>query len=160
MRLDDEKESSYVEDRRGSSTPSGGIGGFVGGASNIGRIMMFWPLIKPLLKTKFGWAIIAIGAFVYFGNPLGLLNGTKTSTSPTKADDKEAVFISKVLKTTEDVWDKLLPKYGLRYKKPHLVLFREPYNKCLWTRKVARLGPFLLSCRTKKGSILDLKLFG
>ncbi len=38
MRLDDERESSYVEDRRNSS---GGFGGFAGSAGNIGRLLCF-----------------------------------------------------------------------------------------------------------------------
>jgi len=151
MRLDDEVESSYVEDRRDSR---GGFGGFVGGAGNIGRIIMLWPLIRPLLRTKFGWAIIAIGAFLYFGNPLGFFSGSSSSTA--KANDKDAVFISKVLKTTEDVWSSLLPKYGLRYKKPKLVLYRgHTTSGCGFAS--AQTGPFY--CPADQKIYLDLSFF-
>jgi predicted metalloprotease len=151
MRLDDEIESSYVEDRRNSS---GGFGGFVGGASNIGRIIMIWPLIKPLLKTKFGWALIAIGAFFYFGNPLGLLSGSGSSSS--SASKKDAQFIKKVLKTTEDTWSRILPKYGYRYKKPVMVLYRgHTVSGC--GHASAQMGPFY--CPADQKIYLDLSFY-
>jgi predicted metalloprotease len=152
MRLDDEQESSYVEDRRDSR--GGGFGGFVGGASNIGRLFMLWPIIRPLLRTKFGWAIIAIGALFYFGNPLSFFSGKVGSGA--KANDKDAVFISKVLKTTEDVWSQILPKYGYRYKKPKLVLFRgKTVSGCGYAD--AQTGPFY--CPADKKIYLDLSFY-
>jgi len=152
MRLDDEKESSYVEDRRGSS--GGGFGGFIGGAGNIGRLLMLWPIIKPLLRTKFGWIIIAVGLFFYFGNPLGFFGGNVKGSS--KANDKDKVFISKVLKTTEDVWQNLLPKYGISYKKPYLVLFRgHTTSGCGYAS--AQTGPFY--CPADQKIYLDLSFF-
>jgi len=154
MRLDDERESSYVEDRRNSSS-GGGFGGFAGSASNIGRLFMLWPIIKPLLKTKFGWAVIAIGAFFYFGNPLSFFGGGASSTSA-KASDKDAVFISKVLKTTEDVWSSILPKYGYKYVKPKLVLFRgQTVSGCGYAS--AQTGPFY--CPADQKIYLDLSFY-
>jgi predicted metalloprotease len=152
MRLDDEQESSYVEDRRDSR---GGFGGFVGGASNIGRLFMLWPIIKPLLRTKFGWAIIAIGALFYFGNPLSFFSGKSSSTN-SRASDNDKVFISKVLKTTEDVWSNLLPKYGYKYTKPKLVLFRgQTVSGCGYAS--AQTGPFY--CPADHKIYLDLAFY-
>jgi predicted metalloprotease len=151
MRLDNERESSNVDDRRGSS---GGFGGFVGGAGNIGRIIMIWPLIKPLLKTKFGWAIIAIGAFFYFGNPLSFFSVKASASS--SANSKDAVFIKKVLKTTEDTWGALLPKYGYRYKEPVMVLYRgHTVSGC--GHASAQMGPFY--CPADQKIYLDLGFY-
>ena len=73
MRWEDREESSNVEDRRGSS--SGGGGGR--GMPSMSTIMFLLPFIKTLLKTKFGWAIIGVGAVVYFSgfNPLSSVTG-------------------------------------------------------------------------------------
>jgi len=153
MRLDDEQESSYVEDRRNSR--GGGFGGFAGSVGNIGRLFMLWPIIKPLLRTKFGWAIIAIGALFYFGNPLSFFSGSAGSSSAT-ASDKDAVFIKKVFKTTEDVWSRLLPKYGIRYKNPRLVLFRgQTVSGCGYAS--AQTGPFY--CPADQKIYLDLSFY-
>ncbi|NPA28190.1 MAG: hypothetical protein GXN91_03990 [Epsilonproteobacteria bacterium] len=155
MRLDNEKESSYVEDRRDRGISGGGFGGFISGAGNIGRLIMLWPIIKPLLRTKFGWIIIAIGALLYFGNPLGFFSGDVKSGGA-KASDEQKVFISKVLKTTEDVWERLLPKYGIRYKKPYLVLFRgQTTSGCGFAS--AQTGPFY--CPADQKIYLDLSFF-
>lgn len=152
MRLDDERESSYVEDRRDSG------GGFVGGMRgmpSLGTIMFFWPFIRMLLRTKIGWAIIAIGAFAYFSgfNPLSLGSvGSKAS----KASDKDAVFIKKVLASTEDVWKQILPKYGIRYREPTLVLYRgHTTSGCGFAS--AQMGPFY--CPVDQKIYLDLGFY-
>ncbi len=155
MRLDDERESRNVDDRR-SSTGRGGRG-----LPSMGTMMMIWPLIKPLLRTKFGWAIIAIGAFAWFSgyNPLSLIGiGSSQSGAPVdKAkDEKQAVFIKKVLASTEDVWKEILPKYGIRYKEPVMVLYRgSTQSGCGYAS--AQMGPFY--CPVDRKVYLDLGFF-
>ncbi len=153
MRLDDEQESQNVEDLRDSS---GGFAGGMGrGGMSMGRIMLFWPLIKMLLRTKFGWALIAIGVFVYFVNPMGLLSSGSSHTH-TKTNENEAVFIKKVLKTTEDVWSQILPKYGYKYTKPIMVLYRgHTVSGCGMAS--SQVGPFY--CPVDKKVYLDLGFF-
>ena len=150
MKLDDYRESDYVDDRRDSSGYSRG------GNMSMGTMMMLWPLIRPLLRTKFGWAIIGLGVAAYFGgfNPLSLLGGGSTSHKvDTKRDDKSAIFMKKVLATTEDVWSQLLPKYGMHYKKPQLVLYRgSTHSRCGGAQ--AEMGPFY--CPMDKKVYLDL----
>ncbi len=86
MRLDDERESSYVEDRREDNEDRAGGAGFIGGIGNLGRLAVFWPLIRPLLGTKFGWIIIAVGLFIYIGgNPMALLDGTASTNKSVPA---------------------------------------------------------------------------
>jgi predicted metalloprotease len=148
MDLDDFKESSHVEDRRSSR------GGFGGGVS-MRSLFMLAPIIRMLLKTKFGWAIIGVGAFLYFSgfNPLSQAGG---SSKVTADDEKKAVFIKKVLATTEDIWGQILPKYGIRYKKPNLVLYRgKTTSGCGFAS--AQMGPFY--CPADQKVYLDLGFF-
>ena len=65
MKMDNEHESRNVDDRRSSS------GGGRRGLPSMGTMMMVWPIVKPLLKTKFGWAVIGLGAAAY---SLGLIH--------------------------------------------------------------------------------------
>lgn len=154
MRMDDERESRNVDDRRSSS------GGGGRGLPSMGTMMMIWPIIRPLLRTKFGWAIIALGAAAYFAgfNPLALVGIGGSSSSPVdKAkDDKEAVFISKVLASTEEVWKDVLPQYGMRYKEPVMVLYRgSTRSGC--GHASAQMGPFY--CPVDQKVYLDLGFF-
>ena len=144
MRLENERQSDNIEDRRGSAPSIGG--GMIGG---IGRLFALLPFIRPLLRSKIGWVLLAVGAFVY-------LNMQSSPTKSTQAEDKQAIFIAKVLKTTEDVWNKLLPKYGYRYQEPKLVLFRgSTRSGCGYAS--AQTGPFY--CPLDRKIYLDLSFF-
>ncbi len=154
MRMDDERESRNVEDRRNSS------GGGGRGLPSMGTMMMIWPLIRPLLRTKFGWAILGLGAVAYFSgfNPLSLVGIGGSHSSPVNKahDEKEAVFIKKVLASTEDVWSQVLLKYGIRYKKPIMVLYRgSTRSGC--GHASAQMGPFY--CPVDQKVYLDLGFF-
>ncbi len=89
---------------------------------------MLWPLVRPLLRSKFGLLLIGavIAAYMMGYHPLALIGIGAPSVQPVNEaeDEKRAVFIKKVLKSTEDVWSQLLSKYGLRYKEPVMVLYR------------------------------------
>lgn len=152
MDLKDFKESSNVDDRRA-------MGGSVGRGVSLRGIMFFLPIIRMLLKTKFGWAIIALGAFAYFSgfNPLGLLGGGASQTPVNKIqDEKEAVFIKKVLASTEIVWSDILAKHGIRYKKPTLVLYRGSTRSGCGSAQ-AQMGPFY--CPADQKVYLDLGFY-
>lgn len=155
MRMDDERESSYVEDRRGSSGSSGR------GLPSMGTMMMLWPLIRPLLRTKIGWVVIAVGAFAWFSgyNPLALvgLGGTQQSARVDKVkDEREAKFIKRVLASTEDIWKAILPKYGMHYKEPVMVLYRNA-TRSGCGHASAQMGPFY--CPVDRKVYLDLGFF-
>ncbi|MEO7729110.1 MAG: neutral zinc metallopeptidase, partial [Burkholderiales bacterium] len=93
MRLDG-NESDNVQDVRGSS---GGLP--IGGSLGVGAIV-----------------VALIGSYVFGIDPgviLGLLEGGNTSVQtparesgqpPAHPTDEKAVFVSKVLKSTEDTW--------------------------------------------------------
>ncbi len=153
--MDNERESRNVEDRR-SSSGSGGRG-----MPSMGTMMMLWPIVKPLLRTKFGWAIIGLGVAAYFAgfNPLSLvgMGGGSTATPVNKAkDDKQAVFMKKVLASTEDVWREILPKYGMQYKDPVMVLYRQGTRSgCGYAQSA--MGPFY--CPADQKVYLDQSFF-
>jgi len=153
MKMDNEHESRNVDDRRSSS------GGGRRGLPSMGTMMMIWPLVKPLLKTKFGWAIIGLGAAAYFSgfNPLSLVGMGGASAPVDKVrDEKEAVFIKKVLGSTEEVWNETLPQYGMRYKEPVMVLYRgQTRSGCGYAS--AQMGPFY--CPADQKVYLDLGFF-
>ncbi len=150
----DGRESSNVDDRRANS---GGGGGKI----SMGTIMMLAPLFKYLLRSKFGWAIIAVGVVAYLSgyNPLGLLGvGGSVQSQPVNKvkDEKEAKFMKTVLADTEDVWREILPQYGLRYTDPTMVLYRgQTRSGC--GHASAQMGPFY--CPADKKVYLDLSFF-
>jgi len=150
MRLDDERESRNVDDRRNQS----------GGMSRSG-LLLLWPIIRPLLRTKFGWLIIALGAILYISgyNPLPIIMGAGGNAArPVNhvKDDYEASFIKKVLASTEDVWAQVLPHYGHRYTPPVLVLYRgATHSGCGYAR--AQMGPFY--CPSDQKIYLDLGFY-
>ena len=154
MKMDNEHESRNVEDRRSSS------GGGRRGLPSMGMMMMVWPFVKPLLKTKMGWAVIGLGAAAYFSgfNPLSLVGMGGGASSPVNKaqDEKQAVFMKKVLGSTEEVWNEVLPQYGLRYKEPVMVLYRGT-TRSGCGHASAQMGPFY--CPEDKKVYLDLGFF-
>ncbi len=154
MRLDNERESHNVEDRRSS-------GGSRGGGMSMGTMMMLWPLVRPLLRTKLGWAIIGIGVVAYMAgfNPLALLGGgSGVSHAPVNKakEDKQVVFMKKVLASTEDVWKEIFAKHGARYTPPKLVIY-SGYTHSGCGGAQAEMGPFY--CPADKKVYLDLSFF-
>jgi len=142
------RKSSNVDDRRATS----------GGRSmpSMGTMMMIWPIIKPLLKTKLGLTIIGLGVIAYFAgfNPLALLGiGGRPSAPINQAqDDKNAAFISTVLASTEDIWKKELRGY----REPTMVLYRAGTTSgCGYAN--AAMGPFY--CPADQKVYLDLSFF-
>ena len=149
--MDDERESRNVDDRRASSGRSGG------GLPSMGTMMMLWPILKPLLRSKFGMLLIGAGVVAYMMgyNPLALLGmgGSSVSRPVDKVkDEKEAVFIKKVLASTEDIWKKQLRGY----REPVMVLYRgSTRSGC--GHASAQMGPFY--CPVDQKVYLDLGFF-
>ncbi len=161
MRWEDREESSNIEDRRGgfSGDSSSGSGGGRGMPS-LSTMMFLWPIIRPLLSTRFGWAIIGIGAVLYFGgfNPLSNISPqTKTTTHVNKKlDDKEARFMATVLRDTEIVWSDIFKAYGAKYPKPIMVLYRGATSSGCGHAS-SQMGPFY--CPADHRVYLDLGFF-
>ncbi len=156
MKLDNEQESSNVEDRRGS----GGGGG--GGGRGIG-----------LGKVGLGTVAIALLASWIFGidpsmilNIAGGLQGNtaqvapqSTNRAPVQESAQEAaevVFIKKVLRTTESAWGDIFKAGGSTYQPPKLVLFRGATPTACGTGQTAS-GPFY--CPGDQKVYIDLKFY-
>ena len=140
MRLDDELESSNVEDRRG---------GFAGvGRGGIGL----------------GTIVVALAASYFFGiDPsfiLGLANNNQrpapVAAPKPPADDAMARFVSKVLASTETTWEAVFSESGARYQQPNLVLFTGSTPTACGTGQSA-MGPFY--CPADRKVYIDLAFY-
>ena len=155
MRWEDREESRNVDDRRGQRSSGGGMRGM----PSMGTIMFLWPVIQRLLKTKFGWAIIGIGAVAYFSgfNPLSSFTGGGSSTHVNQAaDDKQKRFISTVLRDTELVWGEIFKQHGANYREPEMVIYRGS-TKSGCGHASSQMGPFY--CPTDQKVYIDLGFF-
>jgi len=129
MRIDDYRESDNVEDRRGGGISAGGIsaGGVGVGGVILALVVSYFTGISP-------------------STLLGLLEQSPaTQHAPAAhkppADDKSALFVSKVLASTEDVWTDVFRANGQQYEKPRLVLFERATPTACGTGQTA-MGPF------------------
>ncbi len=149
MRLDDQRESDNLEDRRGD----GGGGGLRLGGGRLGL----------------GTIVIALVASYFLGiNPmtvLSMLSGgggmpaVEHSAPPAHkppADDQMAKFVSKVLASTEDTWTAVFRASGKQYVEPKLVLFSGMTPTACGTGQAA-MGPFY--CPGDQKVYIDLSFY-
>jgi uncharacterized protein len=145
MRIEGQRQSTNIEDRRGMR-----MGGPVGiGGGGIGTII-----------------IVLIISWLTGVNPLSLLNmtGGGPATAPqesevptgTGGDDPQSRFISVVLADMEDTWTEVFAKSGERYQPPVLVLFNEMVESACGSASSAT-GPFY--CPSDRKVYLDLSFF-
>lgn len=142
MKLDDIGESGNVEDRRGQR---GGGGGMV-------------------LGGGLGTIVLLVVVMLLGGDPRALLEmanqaPTQSRTEnyqPTDADRRAGQFVSRVLKTTEDVWDAEFRKLGRTYEKPRLVLFTDAVRSGCGAAN-SQVGPFY--CPADRTVYIDLNFF-
>ena len=138
MRLDNERESSNVDDRRGLSAG----GGVAVGGGLIGVIFL-------VIKLFLGGGDTSDQVQDPFQN-------SQMSPSEQAADDKRVEFVKKVLALTEDVWDSLFRSEGRVYKRPTLVLFRDNVQSaCGFASSVS--GPFY--CPSDEEVYIDLSFY-
>ena len=142
MRWDDLRQSSNVEDVRGS-TGGGGRG----------------------LKLGLGGTLLALVASYFLGiDPrviLGLMSAAPsqgpapvaTQGTPT---DEQGRFIAAVLGETEDTWSAIFKANGAQYVPPKLVLYRNQMPTACGTGSAAA-GPFY--CPLDRKVYLDLGFF-
>jgi len=141
VRWDDLRQSSNVEDVRGST--GGGRG----------------------LKLGVGGTLIALVVSYFLGiDPrliLGLMSAAPTQTpAPTAApgtpQDDQGRFIAAVLGETEDTWSAIFQARGAQYVPPKLVLYRDQMPTACGTGSAAA-GPFY--CPLDRKVYLDLGFF-
>ena len=144
MRLEDQRESENVVDRRGGrgGLPIGIAGGGIGGV------------------------VLVVLALLLGIDPSVLLRGdaedgrARVETSqpgpgPARTAEEEALrrFVSRVLATTEDAWSRVFEANGRTYDPPRLVLFDGAVRSACGTASAA-VGPFY--CPGDRQVYLDL----
>ncbi|NLI27188.1 MAG: hypothetical protein GX413_07365 [Acetobacter sp.] len=146
MRLDDERQSDNIDDRRGAS----------GGGSR-----------APLRIGSIGGLLIVLGA-LYFGvDPrlvMNLLEGggqvqenhQDAAPSASSANDAQKIFTARILASTEDVWSSYFQKLGKTYHDPKLVLFTGGTTSGCGYAQTAT-GPFY--CPADQKVYLDIDFF-
>jgi predicted metalloprotease len=138
MQMDGD-ESSNIEDRRGDGGYFGGGGGGYGGMGGI-----------PI-PTGGGGGIFKGGlGFVAFI----VIAPRQQPQQP--AGDAETQFVSRVLKSTEDVWTSAFRELGRQYREPRLVLYRDATRTECGVGQSA-MGPFY--CPADQRVYLDLAFF-
>lgn len=151
MKWRDREQSRNVDDRRSSSGRSGGGRGL----PSIGTLMFLWPIVKPLLRSKFGIAAVGIGAAAYFFMP-SIIGGGGSKPANEAKDNEKAAFIKTVMGDTERVWGKIFAKAGERYPAPELVLYRGgTHSGC--GQASSGMGPFY--CPSDEKIYVDLSFF-
>ncbi|HTR84674.1 MAG TPA: neutral zinc metallopeptidase [Reyranella sp.] len=165
----DGPESSNIEDRRGEGGGFGG-GGFGGGGFGGGYGPGFGlPLGGGLFRGGFGLIAIVVISLILGINPLSLLGlaegggyvspapQTRTVTRSSANEDAESRFVSRVLRSTEDVWTELFREQGRQYSDPKLVLYRNQTRTQGCGIGQEAMGPFY--CPGDRKVYLDLGFF-
>ena len=142
MRLDDEQESSNVEDRRGS-----GGGGFPIGGRHIG----IGTIALALVAMYFG-----VDPSVVLNLGQGMSQNAPVEAKPIPADDPQAKFVAKVLHSTEVTWTEIFKASGHEYPAPKLVLFSGQTPTACGTGQSAA-GPFY--CPGDQKVYIDLDFY-
>lgn len=146
MRLDDERQSDNIDDRRGASR---------GGSR------------APLRIGSIGGLLIVLGAMYFDVDPrlvLNLLEGgdqvqeshQEAAPSAPSTNDAQKIFTSRILASTEDVWSSYFQKLGKTYHDPKLVLFTGGTTSGCGYAQTAT-GPFY--CPADQKVYLDIDFF-
>ena len=141
MRLDDERESSNVEDRRGMSMPGGRAGGIGIGTIALALVAMYFG-VDPSVVLNMGQSLSQ--------------NNAPVEARPIPADDPDAKFVAKELASTEDTWGKLFQASGQQYPPPKLVLFSGQTPTACGAGQAAA-GPFY--CPGDQKVYIDLSFY-
>ena len=157
MKWDGQRESSQIEDRRGSGGGGRGGGGIrVGGGRGVGLGTIAVALVA-------GW-IFGINPGTIIGVLGGLEGAAPGATQQAPApgatrsapQDENARFVSTVLASTEDIWQETFQASGRDYRKPVPVLYRGSTRSACGTGQAA-MGPFY--CPGDEKVYLDLGFF-
>jgi uncharacterized protein len=151
MRLEGERESENVEDRRGGG---GGFGG--GGGLPIG-----------IAGGGIGTVVLVVLALLMGVDPRVILEGDGPVAPPApearyapppsgEGSDEARRFVSRVLASTEDVWTATFRENGRRYDPPRLVLFSGAVRSACGIAGAA-VGPFY--CPADQQIYIDLAFF-
>ncbi len=142
MRLEDERESENIEDRRGMGMRRRG---FVGGGLGVAAMAVVALLlgVDPRIVL----------------NTVGQLSSMSPQSGPVQSspqDEQTKTFMSKVLADTEDTWRAIFKQSGSQYEDPKLVLYSgQVQSACGFAQ--AAMGPFY--CPGDHKLYLDMTFF-
>jgi predicted metalloprotease len=142
MRLENERSSENVEDRR-KAIRNTAIGGGLGTLVILLVAMLFGADPRGLLQQLQPQQAVQGGG-----------GGAAAPADPEQEAQKE--FVSKVLASTEDVWQKLFAENGRKYEEPTLVLFSGVDRSGCGTAQAA-MGPFY--CPLDRKVYIDLAFY-
>jgi uncharacterized protein len=142
VRLEDERESRNVEDRRGARSV-GGTGRRIG----IGTVAI--ALIAMLMGADPSTVISLLT-----GGGQGVSQSVQQSAQQsTPVDDEASRFVRRVLAKTEDTWGTIFKASGAQYREPTLVLFSGATRTACGVGETA-MGPFY--CPADEKVYIDL----
>ncbi|HWS15441.1 MAG TPA: neutral zinc metallopeptidase [Candidatus Methylomirabilis sp.] len=141
MRLDDERRSENVEDRRGIRVSRTAMGGGIGTLLLV-LVAMYFGVDPRLLMTE------------------APTDGRRTGETATQArpaeENRLADFVSMVLADTEDTWREQFQRAGKTYREPKLVLFTGAVESACGYAESA-VGPFY--CPEDQKVYIDLGFY-
>ena len=151
MRLDDQRESDNLEDRRGGGFGGGGGLRLGGGRLGIGTIVI------ALVASYFlGINPLTVLSMLSGGGGMPAVEHSAPPAHKPPADDQMAKFVSKVLASTEDTWNDVFRASGKQYVEPKLVLFSGMTPTACGTGQAA-MGPFY--CPGDQKVYIDLSFY-
>ena len=148
MRLDDEQESSNVEDRRGGGGGLGRVGGLGIGGVIVALVISYFTGIDP--RTLIGIEQSVSGATQSSSAPSQPLDPANDPQAKTKSE------VLKILKKTESTWTVLFQQMGGTYQAPKLVLYTGSTPTACGKGQAA-MGPFY--CPGDQKVYLDMAFF-
>lgn len=145
MRLDGRRESSHVDDRRGSggAMKAGGLG--LGGIIVVGAIAMLLG-VNPFQAVQTANEIVGGGQAIQ----------TTGDYTPSAQEEEFAKFAKVILAGTEDVWTEIFKQNGLTYTPPSMVLYTGATTSGCGAAQ-SSCGPFY--CSADQCVYLDLSFF-
>ena len=137
------RQSSNIEDRRGMRPVRTGVGLSLGGVLFLVVLSLFGINPLPFLGVATKAPEVQMQD-----------TGQPYQESPKEAQTRELTAV--VLADTEETWSTLLPKYGVQYVEPRLVLFSGAVESACGTGQSA-MGPFY--CPRDQKVYLDMSFF-
>ena len=150
MRMDDQRESDNIEDRRGGGFGGGGLR-LGGGRLGIGTIA-----ISLVASYFLGINPLTVLSMLSGGGGMPAVEQSAPPAHKPPPTDETARFVSKVLASTEDTWNEVFRASGRRYEEPRLVLFSGMTPTACGTGQSA-MGPFY--CPGDQKVYIDLTFF-
>jgi uncharacterized protein len=145
MDIEGRRQSSNIEDRRGMRLGRTGAGISIGGVLVLVVLSFMGVDVRPFL----GMAVQQQAETPQASQP-----GQPYQESPQEAKLREMTAV--VLADTEETWHQILPRYGVQYVEPKLVLFSGAVDSACGQAESA-MGPFY--CPADQKVYIDMSFY-